>query len=219
MRATLNVVGGLLLAGFISLAGATERANAQFVVRVLDSNGDPVSDAVVWTPAADSGPAPAASRVVIDQVDKQFVPQLSVIRAGTEVQFPNSDSVSHHVYSFAHPNNFELPLYKGDVRPTVQFDNPGIVTLGCNIHDAMLGYIVVVDTPYFGITDAEGYVDLSVALLPAADVSVWSPRLNPARPLQAEVVSRERRAATVQVGARQKNAPHPAQSSLAWEDY
>ena len=79
------------------------------------------------------------SPVVIDQRDKVFVPVVTVIQTGTEVSFPNSDSVSHHVYSFAQPNTFELPLYKGKRSPTVQFDHAGVVTLGCNIHDSMVG--------------------------------------------------------------------------------
>ncbi len=77
----------------------------------------------------------------MDQQGHQFVPHLLVVQAGTEVTFPNSDNVSHHVYSFSPTKPFELPLYKGDVYPPVTFEKAGIVVVGCNIHDSMLGYI------------------------------------------------------------------------------
>ena len=88
--------------------------------------------------------------------------------------------MSHHVYSFSETKTFELPLYKGDVYPPVLFDQPGIVVLGCNIHDGMLGYVVVVDTPHFARTNEQG-----VALIdgvPNGDyaVTVWTPRVRPA---------------------------------------
>lgn len=214
--AALHIAMPWVLAVFSSLVWA---GDGQLAVRVTDASGHPVSEAVVWMPHADGEAVGSPEPVIVDQVHKKFVPHLTVIRAGTEVHFPNSDSVSHHVYSFARPNNFELPLYKGDVRPTVQFDDAGIVTLGCNIHDSMLGYIVVVDTPYFGVTDADGYVDFAVDELPVAEVSVWSPRLNPAKVLQAQIVSFATGLATVQVAVRQKRAPDPARGSLAWEEY
>ena len=113
----------------------------------------------------------------MDQQRLQFVPHLLVVQSGTSVTFPNSDDVSHHVYSFSEGNKFELPLYKGNVYPPKVFENAGVVVLGCNIHDGMLGYIVVVDTPHFAQTNARG-----VALLediPSGDysVSAWTPRV------------------------------------------
>ena len=72
------------------------------------------------------------------------------------MEFPNNDTVSHQVYSFSAAKRFQLPLYKGEVHPPVTFDRPGLVVLGCNIHDVMVGYIYVTDAPYFGKTDREG---------------------------------------------------------------
>ena len=106
----------------------------------------------------------------MDQVDQRFVPHVLVVQTGTEVDFPNSDVVAHHVYSFSHPNHFKLPIYKGRAHPPVQFEESGVVVLGCNIHDHMLAYIVVVDTPSFAKTNDDG-----VAL--DARVSIWSPRI------------------------------------------
>ena len=89
----------------------------------------------------------------MDQAKNAFVPICWSCRPGTSVLFPNNDAVSHQVYSFSEAKTFELGLYKGNVYPPLQFDKPGVVVLGCNIHDGMLGYIVVVDTPYFALTD------------------------------------------------------------------
>ncbi len=68
--------------------------------------------------------------------------------------------MSHHVYSFSEAKTFELALYKGNAHPPLVFDRPGVVVLGCNIHDSMLGYILVVDTPHFASTDAAGALSL-----------------------------------------------------------
>jgi hypothetical protein len=97
---------------------------------------------------------------------------------GASVLFPNSDTVGHHVYSFSKPNNFVLPLYTGDPHDPVILDHDGVVMLGCNIHDHMLGYIVVVDTDIFGITDTSGRVLLDFSGSTGNYVvNIWSPRI------------------------------------------
>ena len=91
-----------------------------------------------------------------------FTPRVSVVETGTSVGFPNSDDVLHHVYSFSPAKRFELPLYSGRPASTVVFDQPGVVVLGCNIHDWMIGWIVVLDTPHHARSDDEGLVRLQV---------------------------------------------------------
>jgi plastocyanin len=174
---------------------------------------------VVWFAGAQAAATETPAAAVVDQIDKQFVPELTVIRKGTEVQFPNSDAVSHHVYSFAQPNSFELPLYKGEAHPAIRFDHAGVVTLGCNIHDLMLGYIVVVDTPHYAITNQDGYARFLVPPAADADVFVWSPRLDPAAPLLAASVIVTDAGGVVQLTRRQRAAPRPFSGSLVWEDY
>jgi hypothetical protein len=99
-----------------------------------------------------------------------------VITAGMEVMFPNSDSVSHHVYSFSASKRFELPLYKGSVYPPERFDEPGLVVIGCNIHDDMLGYILVLETPFFARTDGDGLAAMRELPEGRYTVRVWTPR-------------------------------------------
>jgi len=168
--------GVALLIGLLALAAANTYA-AAVTVDVLDAHGRAVSGTViVAVPAKPAPPAPRAANAVMDQLDKAFVPQVLVIRAGTSVLFPNSDAVSHQVYSFSAPKRFELPLYRGQPHPAVLFDQPGIVVLGCNIHDSMTGYIYVADSPWFGMSDEQGRWQAET--LPAGDyrITIWNPR-------------------------------------------
>jgi plastocyanin len=133
---------------------------------------------VVTAEPEQAGAAPTPLKAIMDQVNLTFVPDVLVIPVHSTVQFPNSDAVSHQVYSFSPARQFQLPLYRGKPYPPVQFDQPGVVTLGCNIHDNMLGYIVVTTAPYFGRADDRG--EWTVQEMPAGRfrVNVWHPLLN-----------------------------------------
>ncbi|HJY70195.1 MAG TPA: methylamine utilization protein [Streptosporangiaceae bacterium] len=119
---------------------------------------------------------PAPVHAVMDQVNRAFAPDLLVIPVGSTVAFPNSDSVSHQIYSFSAAKRFQLPLYHGKPYPPVQFDQTGVITLGCNIHDEMLAYLLVTDAPYFGRTDAQGAWSADV-VRGRYQVTIWHPRL------------------------------------------
>jgi plastocyanin len=137
---------------------ALPAAGADLTGRVVDAQGAPVADAVVFVQAAPDAPGASATgkTAVMDQVDKQFVPHVLPVAVGTAVAFPNHDQIHHHVYSFSSAKTFEIPLYKGAQAAPVVFDEPGAVKLGCNIHDWMSGVILVVPTAFFAMTDASG---------------------------------------------------------------
>jgi plastocyanin len=148
-------------------------------VSARQHDGKPLAGAVVTVEAETSTSPPApAIHATMDQVDLAFVPDVLVIPVHSTVQFPNSDLISHQVYSFSSARRFQLPLYRGKPYPPVAFDEPGVITLGCNIHDNMLAYIVVTKAAYFGRTDARG--DWSAANLPDGRyrVRLWHPLLN-----------------------------------------
>ncbi len=174
VRSTLTRSALSLLASlaFIATAGASG-----VTVTVRDSQGQPVRDAVVSLLPLDR-PAPPAgdASAVIDQRNLSFTPQVLVVQTGTRVTFPNSDNVRHQVYSFSPAKRFELKLYAGNHASTERFDQAGIVTLGCNIHDWMLGYVVVMDTPWFAKTGDDG--QLALANVPAGryTLQLWHPR-------------------------------------------
>jgi plastocyanin len=163
------------------LMGAVPAAGAALEIGVLDRDGRPVSDVVIVatlrqaTDATSSGAPPHA---IMDQIDRQFVPRILVVRAGTPVDFPNRDSVAHQVYSFSPAKRFQLSLYRGQVYPPLIFDQAGLVVLGCNIHDDMLGYIYVTPSPYFGKTGAAGMLHLDGLPSGAYEVTAWNPRFN-----------------------------------------
>ena len=154
-------------------------AAAEITVRAMDQEQKPVTDLVVWFSPLDQPAPPAPSRMhaTVEQKGEEFNPYITVVRVGTEVAFPNRDNVQHHVYSLSRPAKFEIPLHGGNEHESVVLDTPGIIPVGCNIHDWMISHIVVVDTPWFGQTDADGR--LSVADLPAGryKVEAWHPRL------------------------------------------
>lgn len=141
------------------LLGARGADAASLTVEVLDERGAPVSEAVVYAIPEGRRPAAPTRSAVLDQKNRAFVPHVLAVQTGTSVKFPNSDNVRHQVYSFSPAKRFQLPLYEGTPAAPVVFDKPGVVTLGCNIHDRMSAYVVVVDTPHFGETD-KGRVSL-----------------------------------------------------------
>lgn len=146
-------------------AGAAHAASLDAEVR--DLAGAPVADAVVQA-IPRSGPVALRKRdVQVEQIDKTFVPLVTVVQAGTPVQFPNRDAIRHHVYSFSPAKPFELKLYAGTPEAPIVFDKPGEVVLGCNIHDQMIAYILVVDTPHFAKTGKDGRA--RIENLPAGD--------------------------------------------------
>jgi plastocyanin len=114
-------------------------------------------------------PAAASSPAVMDQFNKTFVPQMLPITVGTQVRFPNRDQIRHHVYSFSRPKRFELPLYKGEDAPPVLFDKPGVVKIGCNIHDWMSAIILVLPNDRFAVTREDGSFTL-----PALDAGTYT---------------------------------------------
>lgn len=164
---------GALVAALLLLAAASAgAATTTLVVEVRDARGAAVPDAVVYAVPEAKGPPPPSRRAVLDQKNRMFVPHVLPIQTGTAVTFPNSDNVRHQVYSFSPAKKFQLPLYAGTPASPVVFDKPGVVTVGCNIHDQMSAYIVVVDTPHFALA-ADGRAELSGLPEGEYDVRVW----------------------------------------------
>lgn len=151
----------MLLAAAGALAAAVPARAAPVEVRVSDAAGRPLAGAVVFLESREAREqVRPMSGVEIAQADKQFVPAVSVVTVGTAVSFPNRDTVRHHVYSFSPAKRFEIKLYVGTPAQPVLFDQPGIAVLGCNIHDHMAAWVLIVDTPWHGRSDADGRVRL-----------------------------------------------------------
>ena len=170
------------IAAFALVVAIARDAHAQtgeIDATVIDQQGRPVADAVVIAMPSDPNVRlPAKPRDdVVDQIDKQFVPKVQVVAVGTAVTFPNNDHVRHQVYSFSPAKRFELPLYAGVPAKPIVFEKPGVVVLGCNIHDWMIGYIYVSESPYFAKTRADGKASLTNLPPRAYIVHVWHPQI------------------------------------------
>ncbi|MBR7889273.1 methylamine utilization protein [Marinomonas sp. A79] len=173
LSAALLGCSALLASVFMSSAWS-----ATLTLDVASSEGEVLDYAAVYleplsfdvTPYDDTQPP-----VVIAQKGQVFLPAITVLQTGTRVEFPNLDTVRHHVYSFSEAKTFDIKLYLGRAPSSESFDKPGLVTLGCNIHDAMIAWVVVVDTPYFVLTDVTGKATLEV---PDGEyrVKVWDRR-------------------------------------------
>ena len=154
--------------------------SAELRVTVKDHKGRNIEDAVVVAVPIDPRNAQRfrPPQDAVDQVDKQFVPYVKPVFVGSTVRFPNSDNIRHQVYSFSPAKKFELPLYGGTNAPPVIFDKPGVVVLGCNIHDWMIGYIYVSETPFFAKTGPQGTA--AITDLPPGEytVRIWHPSMD-----------------------------------------
>ena len=152
------------------LAAAPAGFAASVEISVKDSKGAPIEDAVAWV-IPKPGPAPVRKRdAAIAQRDKTFIPSVTVVQTGTPIQFPNQDPIRHHVYSFSPAKSFELKLYAGTPVAPIVFDKAGEVVLGCNIHDHMIAWVYVVDTPWFAKTAKDG--SARIEAIPAGDYDV-----------------------------------------------
>lgn len=180
-------------AALMGLLCAQAAVAGMVTVKVTTRSGGAAEDTVIVFDPLDENPPASSDTAIIDQVNKRFVPRVSVVRTGTTITFPNSDRIRHQVYSFSTAKPFTLKLYAGSPKTPVVFDHPGLVVLGCNIHDDMVAFVGVVDSPYFAKTADSGTTSLSlppgryrlhawhphaVGPLPAQEITVAAAPLN-----------------------------------------
>lgn len=194
-----GLVPGLVLAAALWLPGMVLGAT----LTVELSGGEQLDEAVVWLEPVDKDAAPTVAGdsqpARIDQQDRAFSPSVLPVSVGRSVRFQNSDSVRHHVYSFSNAKRFELPLFKSGESHLVTFDEPGVVVLGCNIHDQMVGYVVVTHSETFETADAAGAVELK-APPGRYRLRIWHPRLiDPEQPHERRVALGASESSRVQV--------------------
>jgi plastocyanin len=164
----------VFIALLLGLSGQAVAADLSVTVR--DSHNMAVKDAVVMVyPASGAPQARVAGPYRMAQRNIQFDPFVLVVPVGATVGFPNLDPVRHHVYSFSKPKPFELKLYGKDETRSITFDKPGVIALGCNIHDQMMAFIRVVDTPFAVKTDASGLAVIHGLPAGGETVKVWHP--------------------------------------------
>ena len=141
--------------------------------RVVGPDGQGVARAVVFVESPASAEQVVARPAEMNQINKTFVPFVLPIVVGTRVHFPNKDQIQHHVYSFSRTKTFELPLYRGEEAKPVLFDKPGVVKLGCNIHDWMSAIILVLPTSHYAMTGDDGRYALPALSPGEYKVTAW----------------------------------------------
>ncbi|MEX2575847.1 MAG: methylamine utilization protein [Halofilum sp. (in: g-proteobacteria)] len=179
--------GSVVVLGTLLLTASALAATIEVHV---EHDGKPVVHAVAYATRTDneSLSRPSSPTAEMDQRDEEFVPHVLPVQKGTVVHFPNSDETRHHVYSFSEARTFELRLYEGTNAPPVTFEQTGVVTIGCNIHDWMLGYILVLDTPAFARTDDKGGARLEDLPAGRYRVELWHPRVSNGREIESRTV-------------------------------
>ena len=186
MRAPKSILLALLVLPALVAASA---GAATLDALVQTPAGKPLPDAaVVLEPLAPANRQAAKNHphAVIEQRGAEFSPYVTVVQTGTAVDFPNNDTVRHHVYSFSQPKRFEIKLYAGKPGQPITFDKPGEVVIGCNIHDWMEAYVLVVESPYFGKTGPDGQVHIANVPAGRYRLQLWHP-LQKARAAAGEI--------------------------------
>jgi plastocyanin len=156
-----------------SLLAAASAGATGIAVQVQDAAGKVLPDTVIYIEAEGNAAAGKPGTALIEQKGLKFLPLVTVVQIGATINFPNNDKVRHHIYSFSPAHKFDQKLYSGQAASPQIFDKAGTVVLGCNIHDKMIAYVKVVETPYFAKTDGAGAARIE---LPAAGkyvVKAW----------------------------------------------
>ncbi len=188
----------------LSMALSAAAHAAVVNVSVTDSAGKPLPQAVaVLEPMSGKLPVKPMAGIEVSQAKRQFQPAFTVVTVGTPVTFPNFDTVRHHVYSFSPNKTFELKLYAGVPNVPVVFDKPGMAVLGCNIHDSMAAWILVVDSPLHARSGADGKARLAAVPPGAYRLRVW----HPGQPANVEP-------APVQISVAEADADHPVRLNV-----
>jgi plastocyanin len=170
--------------------GALQAHAAAVNVRVTDAAGKSLPNAVAMLESTSAKlPVTPMTGVEIAQAKRQFNPQVTVVTVGTTIAFPNHDSVRHHVYSFSPTKHFELKLYAGLPSSPVLFDKPGVAVIGCNIHDNMVAWVVVVDTPLHARSGAGGKAQLASVPPGSYRLKVWHSSMRPGQEMSSVALS------------------------------
>lgn len=171
------IIKNLIFLYVVGISGVAVAASS-LQVTVLGKKNTPIENVVVSViPNGDQAIDMPIRTYEMSQKDKTFTPHILTIPTGSNVIFPNMDNITHHVYSFSPTKRFDLKLFKLKSPDPITFEKPGIVVVGCNIHDWMLGYIKITNTPFFSNTDSSGIASFPELPPGDYDIEIWNPRI------------------------------------------
>ena len=182
-------VGALAGAALLLVCGPA--AATVLSVLVTDLDGKPLANAVISLAPEAKTPIPAPTTKLetektIDQRNETFIPLVTLLPRTGRVVFANNDKTKHQVYSFSAIKQFEITLAQGERSPPIVFDKPGLAILGCNIHDHMIAYVFVADTPWTAVTGLDGRAEIPDASPGGYELRMWHPQLLPGTPAPSE---------------------------------
>jgi plastocyanin len=159
MATRVFAVGALLLALSAAVfgpraAGSAGSVNGRVLLLKGGSPRSDASNAVVWIEGPRGGGATGTVRMA--QESKRFQPRVAIVSRAGSVEFPNNDPVYHNVFSVSGSNRFDLGLYRSGASKSRSFTEPGLVRVYCNIHPQMVGFVMVVDSPFAAVTERDG---------------------------------------------------------------
>ncbi|WP_448211902.1 methylamine utilization protein [Colwellia sp. MEBiC06753] len=169
------VLSHVLVLSALASSALIPKVMAAVVINLTDQHGQPLVDAVLEIPEINNQLVPAKTPLVMDQINKTFVPHVLIAPKNSLVTFPNSDDIRHHVYSFSQPKTFELKLYADRPKNPISFEQNGVVVLGCNIHDSMVGYIYVTEHKASFLSDQNGQIIINQLPPAATEFTIWHP--------------------------------------------
>ena len=171
------VYKSLLLYLILSLSTISAK---EITVKVIDTKTMPVNGMVIYlTPQKTQQALPYnKSTLLVAQKNKSFAPYVAVTQKGQSIVFENKDNISHHIYSVSGGNRFDFKIKAGKSKSTQQLNHAEEIAMGCNIHDWMSGYVLVVDTPYYAQTDVQGIARINIDVGGVYILTVWHPQLD-----------------------------------------
>lgn len=165
------IAGGLVVALILH---SSQLSAASLTISITNQQQQPLADAVVELRSLSMSDI-KPQRIQVAQQKLTFVPFVSAVPAGSEVDFPNLDKTRHHVYSFSPAKQFEIQLYADKPEAAITFDTPGIVALGCNIHDYMQAYIYVSESNLVAVSNEAGQLKWPDIAPGQYQLHVWHP--------------------------------------------
>ncbi|MBU2970558.1 hypothetical protein KO527_14480 [Pseudoalteromonas sp. C2R02] len=166
---------------FISFLLLSSQVLANHItVTVLDPTLAKIEGVVVYLSPLDKSSINSLTTqtLIISQNNKKFTPYIAVLQKGQKIKFKNQDDVTHHIYSVSGKNRFDFKVKAGEHNNNIDISAVGEVAMGCNIHDWMSGYVLVVDTPYFNKTTSTGISNFENIPSGNYKLTIWHPQLD-----------------------------------------
>ncbi|MBA6262626.1 MAG: hypothetical protein V7780_02040 [Colwellia sp.] len=187
--------------------------SSELIVKVIDTQDQDVNGIVVYArPIEGIKHLPLnTNALLINQKDKKFSPYITVIQKGQPIKFVNQDDITHHIYSVSGENRFEFKIQSGVEQMTEPMLVAEEIAMGCNIHDWMSGYTLVVDTPYYGKTDGSGQLTFTLPNAGEYVITAWHPQLDVENNRISQIVTVDDSINNVTISLPKKLLPIPEQ--------